>query len=205
MFRIDVAKALATLVTTDDLFISSIGAIKDDWWNSRPGPVDNTFHPSILGSVSDMALGLAIALPHRRVVALETDGSVLMNAGAMCTLGHERQPNLTVIVLDNGVYESIGAPPTLTSFNTDLAKMADAAGCPDTATAADVEAFTRTADRMLNDGRLGYLVAKIQPGTYPWPREKRKSTDGIEDKYRFMRHVEKLEGIRIHWGAPPQI
>src|SRR5205807_9228677 len=92
--RIDAVGALAELVTPEDLFVSSIGAIWDDWWNLRPGGVDNTFSPAILGSVSSTALGLAIAMPHRRVVALETDGSMLLNTGIMCTLGAERQPNL---------------------------------------------------------------------------------------------------------------
>lgn len=204
MYRLDVARALGTITRPEDLFITSIGDIWDDWWNHRPGQVDNSFSPAILGSVSDTALGLAIALPHRRVVAIETDGSVLMNTGAMCTLGHERPSNLTIVVLDNGVYESIGAPPTLSAFNTDFAKMAIGAGVEETATVHDVASFTSEARRLLDDDKLGYLVAKIQPGTYRWPREQRKKWDGVEDKYRFMRYVEELEGIKIHWGSPPQ-
>jgi hypothetical protein len=35
-----------------------------------------------------------------------------------------------------------------------------------------------------------------------WPEEKRRYTDGVEDKYRFLRYVEQLEGRRIHGGAP---
>src|SRR3954471_4289530 len=138
MKRIDVVRALAPRVTEDVLFVSSIGGLWDDWWNHRPGGVDGTFSPGILGSVSSTALGLAIALPHRRVVSLETDGSMLLNTGIMCTLGNERQPNLTVIVFDNGIYENIGGPPTHTSRNTDLARMADGAGCANAVTVTDV-------------------------------------------------------------------
>lgn len=204
MFRLDVARALSALVTTEDLFVCSIGGIGDDWWNLRPGQVDNTFSPSILGSISNTALGLAVALPHRRVIALETDGSVLMNAGAMCTLGNEGPSNLTVIVLDNSAYESVGGAPTLTAYNVDLAKMAAGAGCGECVTVYDVEAFTREVKRLLNDDKLGYLVAKIEPGTNVWPPGKRKPLDGIEEKYRFIRYVEKLEGILIHGGAAPK-
>ncbi len=32
------------------------------------------------------------------------------------------------------------------------------------------------------------------------PADKRKPTDGVEDKYRFMRYVERLEGTVIHAG-----
>ncbi|MBI4321723.1 MAG: thiamine pyrophosphate-binding protein [Chloroflexi bacterium] len=198
MQKIDVVRALAAQCNPDDLFIHSIGCIQDDWWNYRPGGVDNTFSPHMLGSISSTALGLALALPHRRVVSLETDGSVLMNAGIMCTIGAERPPNLTIVVFDNGCYESIGCPLTLTSINTDLAKMAEGAGCINCATARDVETFSAEARRLLTDSEMGFLVAKVEIGTYPWPEDKKKDTDGVEDKYRFMRYVEKLEGIRVH-------
>jgi len=201
MQRIDLIKCVAPFVTAEDLCVSSIGGLWDDWWNYRP-PGDNTFFPGILGSITTTALGLALALPHRRIVAFETDGSVLMNTGAMCTLGCERPPNLTVLVVDNGIYENIGGPPTHTSRNTDLAKMAEGAGCINTLTVRDVAAAVDAFKRMLDDGAMGYIVAKIEPGKHPWPWEKRKPTDGVEDKYRFMRHVEKLENIVIHPGAP---
>jgi thiamine pyrophosphate-dependent acetolactate synthase large subunit-like protein len=190
------------MVTEEDLFVTSMGGLWDDWLNLRPGQVDNTFSPPILGSHSSTALGLAIALPHRRIVALDTDGSILMNTGIMCTIGNERPENLTVIIFDNEIYESIGSPPTHTSKNTDLAKMAEGAGCLNCVTVDDVDAFTKEADRLLNDNEMGFMVAKIGGGVHEWPAEKRRQTDGVEDKYRFIRYVEKLEGIVIHGGAP---
>lgn len=202
MQRFDVAGALAELVTEDDLFVSSIGELWHDWWNLRPDGADNTFSPAILGSVSSTALGLSVALPHRRVVALETDGSMLMNTGIMATLGTQRPSNLTVIVFDNEVYESIGAPPTLTAFNADLAKMAEGAGCINCETVRDLKTFTSKAQRLLTDDQFGYIVAKIELGTHGWSDANKKPTDGIEDKYRFIRHVEATENIVIHAGAP---
>jgi thiamine pyrophosphate-dependent acetolactate synthase large subunit-like protein len=196
MKRIDVIRAMAELVTKEDLLVASIGATNDDWWNYQPA--DNTFYCTILGSISTTALGMAICLPHRRIIAIESDGSVLMNTGAMCTLGAERPANLTIVVMDNGIYENIGGPPTLTSRNTDLARMAEGAGCINCATVRDASAFREAFRRMLDDQELGYLVAKIEPGKHPWTAKERKPGDGIEDKYRFIRYVEQLEGIEIH-------
>src|SRR2546421_391627 len=169
MQRIDAVKTLAELVTPEDLFISSIGGLWDDWWNHRPGGIGtgNTFPPGILGSVSTPALGLAIALPHRRVVSLETDGSMLLNTGQMCTLGAERQPNLTVIVFDNGIYENIGGPPTPTARDTDLAEMAGGARCLHCVTLHHVDSLPAPAERQLEDGGAGLLVAENQPGRPP--------------------------------------
>lgn len=208
MQRIDVVKALSELVTEADLFVSSLGGLWDDWWNNWPGghPLDggpyHTFSPAILGSHASTALGLALALPHRRIVDLDTDGSVLMNTGALCTIGNELPENLTIVVFDNGIYESIGGPPTLTSGRTDIARMAEGAGCINCVTVTDEGTFCKEAERLLTDSEFGLLVAKIEPGGPEWTPERRKLTDGVEDKYRFLRHVEELEGIRIHGGAP---
>ena len=201
---IEVVERLAGLVTREDLFVSSIGQLWDDWWNHRPDGADNTFFPTILGGVSPTAIGLAIALPHRRVVALETDGSMLMNASVLCTLANEQLPNVTVIVFDNGIYESIGGagvvggPTTHTGRKADLARMAAAAGCELTATATDLDAFSAEAEEYLNDDRFGYLVARVEKVRHSWPRDKVKPTDCIEDKYRFIRYIEALENIAVH-------
>lgn len=201
---IEVVESLADLVTADDLFISSIGQLWDDWWNHRPDGADDTFFPTILGGVSPTAIGLAIALPHRRVVALETDGSILMNPSVLCTLANEALSNLTVIVFDNGVYESIGGaktaggPATHTSRKADLARMAQGAGCEHCATTTELRDFARTAEGYLTDDAFGFLVARAEPTRHLWPPEKRKPTDGVEDKYRFIRYVEGLEDIVVH-------
>ncbi len=200
MERIEVIKSIAPCVTPEDLVTTSIGATWDDWWNYKPA--NNTFFTGTLGSVTTTALGMAVSLPHRRILALESDGSVLMNTGAMCTLGNERPSNLTVVVMDNGIYENIGGPPTHTSRNTDLAKMAEGAGCLNTATAKTIEEFNERFLASWEGKEMAYIVAKIEPfKKHPWDWEARKPTDGIEDKYNFLRYVEKLEGVVIHPGA----
>src|SRR5258706_13887351 len=111
---------MAQVVTKDDLLTTSIGQTWDDWWNHKPA--DNTFFTGILGSVTTTALGLAVSLPHRRIIAIESDGSVLLNTGVMCTLGKERPANLTVVVMDNGIYENIGGAPPPTPLQPPLAR-----------------------------------------------------------------------------------
>jgi hypothetical protein len=157
MQRIEAIRHIAQVVTKDDLLTTSIGQTWDDWWNHKPA--DNTFFTGILGSVTTTALGLAVSLPHRRIIAIETDGSVLLNTGVMCTLGKERPPNLTVVVMDNGIYENIGGPPTHTSANTDLAKMA----------APVASIASPPAGRTSSTGSCGACSATIRWATW-WPR-----------------------------------
>jgi len=62
-------------------------------------------------------------------------------------------------------------------------------------TVGEADEFDRQFRRMLDDAQMGYLVAKIEPwAKHQWEWKDRKATDGVEDKYRFLRYVEKLEG-----------
>jgi hypothetical protein len=80
--------------------------------------------------------------------------------------------------------------------------MAEGAGCVNCITAREISEFDRHFRRMLDDGEMGYLVAENQPfARHPWEWKDRKAIDGVEDKYRFLRYVEKLEGVVIHPGA----
>ena len=196
MQQIEGIRAIAPLVVPDDLLTTSLGATMNDWWNHQPA--DNTLFVGTLGSVTTTALGMAVSMPHRRVIAIESHGSVLFNLGVLCTLGAERPANLTVLVMDNGVYESIGGPATHSGRNSE---MAEAAGCTNCRTVTDANSVGPAFKTMLYDNELGYMVAKIETGAYPWSEDKKKMTDGVEDKYRFIRHVERLENKTIHGGA----
>ena len=197
MKRYELLKELAKLVTDQDLVITSIGGVKPEWYSLMPG--NGTMFADLLGCATPFSLGVALNLPHRRVVALDTDGGMLFNLGALCTVGKESPPNLTIIVLDNEHYEGVvGCPPTHTSGRVDLAGMASAAGIPCTATAKNIENFVQSAVTMMSDNKTGLMVAKIEPGGFKdIPAERAKESDGIEDKYRFLRHIEQLEKISI--------
>jgi sulfopyruvate decarboxylase subunit beta len=149
-----------------------------------------------LGCVTPEALGLALGLPHRRIVSLDTDGGLLFNLGILATLGTEQPANLFVVVWDNECYQSIGGPPTHTaSGRVDLAAIARGAGVTDAYTARTVSEFTELCDKGLRADRPYLVVAKVDPSV---PQDiRRKHSDGREDTYIFVRHVEETEGIVI--------
>src|SRR5271154_1394504 len=69
--------------------------------------------PSILYNMemqyaTPLCIGLAIARPKQRIVALEGDGSLISGIGVLTTLARYRVENLTVIVLDNECYATFG-------------------------------------------------------------------------------------------------
>src|SRR5262249_22802366 len=142
-----------------------------------------TMFADLLGCATPFSLGVALNMPHRRVVALDTDGGMLFNLGALCTVGKESPPNLTIIVFDNEHYEGVvGCPPTHTSGHMDLAGMAKAAAIPCAETVRTLENFVQSATTMLSDNKTGLIVAKIEPGLFrDIPPDRFKQSDGIED------------------------
>ena len=68
MRRIEVIRAIAPLVTPEDLLTTSLGATMDDWWNHQPA--DNALFVGTLGSVTTTALGMAAIAPNGPVLGL---------------------------------------------------------------------------------------------------------------------------------------
>jgi thiamine pyrophosphate-dependent acetolactate synthase large subunit-like protein len=195
MKRFDCMKALATRLK-DELVILSLGASVDEWYNAAPHMRSASLFQQQLGCVTPQAFGLACGLPHRRIVSLDTDGGLMFNLGILATLGNEQPKNLLVVVWDNECYQSIGGPPTHTaSGRVDLAAIARGAGVDNAFIVRTVEDFDAHCARGLAANVPYVVVAKVA-GTVQ-PDIKRKHSDGREDKYIFVRHVEATENIVI--------
>ncbi|MFL2000900.1 thiamine pyrophosphate-dependent enzyme [Microbacterium sp. A1-JK] len=180
----------------DELVILSLGGAVDEWYNAAPHMRDASLFQQQLGCVTPEAFGLAVGLPHRRIVSLDTDGGLLFNLGILATLGNERPENLFIVVWDNEQYQSIGGPATHTAKGrVDLAAIARGAGVDQAHTAETLEEFDAHCAAGLAASEPYIVVAKtdgiLEPGI------KRKHSDGREDKYIFVRHVEATEGISI--------
>lgn len=195
MRRYDCMKALGSLLK-EELVILSLGGSVDEWYNAAPHMRDASLFQQQLGCVTAQAFGLAMGLPHRKVVSLDTDGGILLNLGILATLANERPGNLLVVVWDNECYLSIGGPPTHTAKGiVDIAAVARGAGIEHAHTVRGLAEFEKHC-RMGLAGRDLYLIsAKVEPVVEP--NLTRKHRDGMEDVYTFARYVERLEGITI--------
>lgn len=126
---------------------------------------ENFYMLGSMGLASSIGLGLALARAERKVIAVDGDGSVLMNLGTLSTIACRGPENLLLVVLDNGVYGSTGSQPTPICSRTDLGRMATAAGVEDVRTVADAMGLKTALEEM---GR-GVLVVKVEPGNAEVP------------------------------------
>lgn len=180
----------------EELVVLSLGASVDEWYTAAPHMRAASLFQQQLGCVTPQAFGLAVGLPHRRIVSLDTDGGILFNLGILATLGNEQPRNLFVIVWDNECYQSIGGPPTHTaSGRVDIARIAQAAGIAHAYCVTTLDAFQARCAEGLNADSLYLIVAKVSRAVEA--HIKRKHSDGREDKYVFVRHIEATENIVI--------
>jgi phosphonopyruvate decarboxylase len=114
-----------------------------------------------MGCAASLALGLALAQPQRRIVAIDGDGALLMRLGALSTIGAELPSNLVHVLLDNGLHESTGGQATA-SATVDFCALAAASGYPKAVAAADPAALgAALSDR---GPGLRFVHAPIVPG-----------------------------------------
>ena len=147
-----------------------------------------------LGLCTPVGLGLALALPHRKIVVLDGDGNLLFNLASLADVAVQNPGNLIDIVFDNECYQSCDSFPSATAKGVNLESIAKACGIKNTVTAKTLNEFEAAVERALGNNELTFIVAKVIPGEdlVPLPRQ-----EGRENKYRFVRYVERTENIRI--------
>lgn len=197
MKRYDCLKIVAEEMA-DALVITTVGGAAAEWNSIRPG--DGSLRCRTLGLVSSIAMGLALALPNRRIIGFDGDGALLMNACGLPTLAWQNPANLTLLVFDNGIYEASGLRRTATSAGADLMTMARGAGVKGATWASTLEEFRGLLRTALSGESLTMIGVKTESGEdyfKTWQQLPAFEFSEVENLYRFMRHVEKLEGRRI--------
>jgi thiamine pyrophosphate-dependent acetolactate synthase large subunit-like protein len=181
MSRFDLTKRLVAQLEHEEAVVGGIGNTNFDLWSAGQRP-QNFYMLGSMGLAIPIALGVAIAQPERHVVALEGDGSLLMQLGCLATVAERAPKNLTIVVWDNGLYQITGGQPTVSASTADLVAIARASGLAKSAWAADEEEFERLFAAALAEGGPNLIAARIddKPGVGTTDR------DPVQIRARFM-------------------
>jgi sulfopyruvate decarboxylase subunit beta len=154
MNRVEAMNAVAA-ARSDAVVITGPGANAGLLYERADAPA--TLYNMDMGYATAVALGVALACPQRRVLAIEGEGSFYAGATVLSTIWRMRPANLVALVLDNGVWGTgDGREPTATAFGLDLARLALATGWEQTHVHSTVEA-----------GELGALLTSALQGGGP--------------------------------------
>jgi thiamine pyrophosphate-dependent acetolactate synthase large subunit-like protein len=181
MNRFDLTSRLVGRLKNEEAVIGGIGNTNFDLWAAGHRP-QNFYMLGSMGLAFPIALGVALAQPKRRVFALEGDGSLLMQLGSLSTIATLAPKNLTMVVMDNGIYQITGSQPTPAAATTDIVAIAIASGIASSAWAADEEDFDRLIELSMKSSGPTVIGVRIddKPGVGTTRR------DPVQIRERFM-------------------
>ncbi|MSO66592.1 MAG: hypothetical protein EXR03_03775 [Pseudolabrys sp.] len=182
MNRFDLTKRMVGQLKHEEAVIGGIGNANFDLWASGQRP-QNFYMLGSMGLTIPIAFGVAIAQPRRHVIALEGDGSLLMQLGCLATVAMRAPKNLTIIVWDNGIYQITGSQPTASASTADLVNIARGSGLANSAWAADEDDFDRLVAVALKGGGPSLIAARIDHK----PAVGATDRDPVQIRERFMR------------------
>ena len=197
--RFTLLKELSAMVPNDVLVLTSIGN-NSSFWGQLKEREANLFHLT-MGMCSSTALGLALALPNRKIIALDSDGNLTLNLGVLGTIATEAPKNLTVVVMDNQNYLGSNkrepGMPTATAAKMNLEAVAKGCGIESACTIEDVSEFRSRVEIAFSTAGPHFIRARIEMLDEDGPKKSKRVPDPRENKYQFANYIQKTEGVEI--------
>ena len=138
-----------------------------------------------MGGASSLGLGMALAMPDRRVVVFDGDGSLLMQLGSLATSAGARARNFVHLLFKNGVYHTSGAQETPGGLGVDFVMMAKGAGYRNAYAIREIDDFRRRVKRIVHDEE-GPLFVELHTGLAD------KTPMMVRERSSFAQQVENL-------------
>lgn len=108
MEQVEAIRVLADAATHfRALVVSDVGS-QSGWLYSTGDRPEYLYLTGPMGSSAAVALGVALAVPSRPVLAICGDGALAMCLASLPTIAAQAPKNLTIAVIDNGTYELTG-------------------------------------------------------------------------------------------------
>jgi sulfopyruvate decarboxylase subunit beta len=189
-------QALAPLAACrrDEVVVTTMGMVRP-WAAHSTHPLDFASADSAMGHAADLAIGIALARPERKVICLNGDGSMLMTLGTLVTAVENGATNLVLFVIQNDTYEITGNQPIPGARRVDFPGMARAAGFPEAFRFEDPAAYAAELPRILTLAGPTLVCLAVEPGKEtPLGREGKETAAYLrlsapEEARRFRRAV----------------
>ena len=139
-----------------------------------------------MGHASQIALGIAMAKPDRKVWCFDGDGAAIMHMGSMAIVANKAPRNYVHVVFNNGAHDSVGGQPTV-GLKINLPAVAKAVGYMNTVSVDNKEDLVKAIEG-IGEGPI-LVEVKVKKGN----RKDlgRPTTTPIENKEALMRFLKK--------------
>ena len=129
--REEAIQTVAASLGAQDVIVSTTGMISRELFEYRTARGESHERDFLtvgsMGHASQIALGIALEKPGRRVWCFDGDGAVIMHMGGMAIVAEKAPRNYVHVVFNNGAHDSVGGQPTV-GLDIDLCSVAKALG-----------------------------------------------------------------------------
>ena len=192
MSREEAIQTVTKTLTEDDIIVSTTGMISRELFEYREkmhqGHGNDFLTVGSMGHASQIALGIAMQKPNRKIFCYEGDGAVLMHLGSMAITASKRPQNFYHIVFNNGAHDSVGGQPTV-ALDIDLPAIAKAVGYTSVCSVDNLADLQDALREFKNLPAPALLEVKVKKGN----RKDlgRPTTTPIENKNALMKTLGK--------------
>lgn len=190
--REEAVQTVAAAHGDKDCIVSTTGMISRELFEYRAamgqGHERDFLTVGSMGHASQIALGIALEQPERRVWCFDGDGAAIMHLGSMAIVASKAPKNYIHVVFNNGAHDSVGGQPTV-GLRIDLPAVAQAVGYKATFSVdnkADLEAVLDKAKRATGPILLEVKVKKGNRKDLGRP-----TTTPIQNKEALMKFLSK--------------
>ncbi|MBQ6723800.1 MAG: phosphonopyruvate decarboxylase [Paludibacteraceae bacterium] len=192
MSREEAIKMVADKLREDDIVVSTTGMISRELFEYRVAKQQGHSHDFLtvgsMGHASQIALGIALQKPERRVFVFDGDRALLMHMGGMAIIGDYCPKNLVHIVFNNGAHDSVGGQPTV-GQKIDIEAIAKAVGYADAVSVDSHEALMRAMNHLNNAAIEGTILINVNVHKGNRKDLGRPTTTPIQNKEAFMANL----------------
>ena len=192
MSREEAIQTVAAALGEKDCIVSTTGMISRELFEYRAamkqGHERDFLTVGSMGHASQIALGIALAQPERRVWCFDGDGAVIMHMGSMAIVAEKAPSNYVHVVFNNGAHDSVGGQPTV-GLKIDLPAVARAVGYPHALSVDNRDTLCDILGKVKNMEGPVFLEVKVKKGN----RKDlgRPTTTPVENKIAMMEFLEK--------------
>lgn len=190
MGREEAVQTVAAALGETDCIVSTTGMISRELFEYRTamnqGHERDFLTVGSMGHASQIALGIALEQPERRVWCFDGDGAAIMHMGSMAIVASKAPKNYVHAVFNNGAHDSVGGQPTV-GLKIDLPEVAKAVGYTASFSVdnkADLEAILNKVKRS-----IGPILLEIKVNKGNRKDLGRPTTTPIQNKEALMKFL----------------
>lgn len=191
MSREEALRKILPGLGAEDVIVSTTGKLSREIYEYREekgeGHGRDFLNVGSMGHASQVALGIALDRPERRVFCFDGDGAVIMHMGALAINAGSGAENFRHLVFNNSAHDSVGGQATA-GFQVDFPQVARACGYQQALRADTAGQLEAALDKIKSEEGPALLEIRVRKGA----RKDlgRPKTTPEDNKTAFMKYLQ---------------